>query len=161
MLRTAADVAKAKSELAEPSPVQPAPMERPAARLRPSSWKNSSPSRANSASSPCAPATATPRFIRSSKIIIAAESFGSRSLPRRISIRRSSAQPKQFARAVFDELSICRRSGDRIFRIEGRLLANEMAPRVHNSGHWTIEGAITSQFENHLRAVLVFRSARR
>ena len=34
-----------------------------------------------------------------------------------------------------------------------RLLANEMAPRVHNSGHWTIEGAVTSQFENHLRAV--------
>jgi 5-(carboxyamino)imidazole ribonucleotide synthase len=29
-----------------------------------------------------------------------------------------------------------------------------MAPRVHNSGHWTIEGAITSQFENHLRAIL-------
>lgn len=36
----------------------------------------------------------------------------------------------------------------------GQLIANEMAPRVHNSGHWTIEGARTSQFENHLRAVL-------
>ena len=35
-----------------------------------------------------------------------------------------------------------------------RLIANEMAPRVHNSGHWTIEGAATSQFENHLRAIL-------
>jgi 5-(carboxyamino)imidazole ribonucleotide synthase len=35
----------------------------------------------------------------------------------------------------------------------GRLLANEMAPRVHNSGHWTIEGAVTSQFENHVRAI--------
>jgi 5-(carboxyamino)imidazole ribonucleotide synthase len=34
------------------------------------------------------------------------------------------------------------------------LIANEMAPRVHNSGHWTIEGAPTSQFENHLRAIL-------
>lgn len=34
------------------------------------------------------------------------------------------------------------------------LLANELAPRVHNSGHWTIEGAQTSQFENHLRAIL-------
>lgn len=34
------------------------------------------------------------------------------------------------------------------------LLANEMAPRVHNSGHWTLEGSETSQFENHLRAVL-------
>jgi 5-(carboxyamino)imidazole ribonucleotide synthase len=41
-----------------------------------------------------------------------------------------------------------------LFQHEGRLLANEMAPRVHNSGHWTIEGAKTSQFENHLRAVL-------
>ena len=36
----------------------------------------------------------------------------------------------------------------------GTLVANEMAPRVHNSGHWTIEGAVTSQFENHLRAIL-------
>lgn len=35
----------------------------------------------------------------------------------------------------------------------GTLLANEMAPRVHNSGHWTIDGAVTSQFENHLRAI--------
>jgi 5-(carboxyamino)imidazole ribonucleotide synthase len=37
---------------------------------------------------------------------------------------------------------------------DGRLIANEMAPRVHNSGHWTIEGCATSQFENHLRAIL-------
>jgi 5-(carboxyamino)imidazole ribonucleotide synthase len=37
---------------------------------------------------------------------------------------------------------------------KGKLVANEMAPRVHNSGHWTIEGAETSQFENHVRAVL-------
>jgi 5-(carboxyamino)imidazole ribonucleotide synthase len=41
-----------------------------------------------------------------------------------------------------------------LFVHQGRLLGNEMAPRVHNSGHWTIEGAITSQFENHVRAVL-------
>jgi len=41
-----------------------------------------------------------------------------------------------------------------LFELNGRLLANEIAPRVHNSGHWTIEGAQTSQFENHLRAVL-------
>ncbi|MGH8556553.1 MAG: 5-(carboxyamino)imidazole ribonucleotide synthase [Methylococcales bacterium] len=40
-----------------------------------------------------------------------------------------------------------------LFEIEGELLANEIAPRVHNSGHWTIEGAEISQFENHLRAV--------
>jgi 5-(carboxyamino)imidazole ribonucleotide synthase len=41
-----------------------------------------------------------------------------------------------------------------LFCRDGELLANEMAPRVHNSGHWTVEGAETSQFENHLRAVL-------
>jgi 5-(carboxyamino)imidazole ribonucleotide synthase len=41
-----------------------------------------------------------------------------------------------------------------LFQVGDRLLANELAPRVHNSGHWTIEGAVTSQFENHIRAVL-------
>lgn len=41
-----------------------------------------------------------------------------------------------------------------LFCRDGELLANEIAPRVHNSGHWTIEGAETSQFQNHLRAVL-------
>lgn len=41
-----------------------------------------------------------------------------------------------------------------LFVRDGALLANEMAPRVHNSGHWTIEGSETSQFQNHLRAVL-------
>ena len=41
-----------------------------------------------------------------------------------------------------------------LFVLDGQLLGNEMAPRVHNSGHWTIEGAVTSQFENHVRAVL-------
>jgi 5-(carboxyamino)imidazole ribonucleotide synthase len=40
-----------------------------------------------------------------------------------------------------------------LFETEAGLLGNEIAPRVHNSGHWTIEGAETSQFENHLRAV--------
>jgi 5-(carboxyamino)imidazole ribonucleotide synthase len=41
-----------------------------------------------------------------------------------------------------------------LFEVDGRLLANEFAPRVHNTGHWTIDGAATSQFENHVRAVL-------
>jgi 5-(carboxyamino)imidazole ribonucleotide synthase len=40
-----------------------------------------------------------------------------------------------------------------LFQTESGLVANEMAPRVHNTGHWTIEGADTSQFENHLRAI--------
>jgi 5-(carboxyamino)imidazole ribonucleotide synthase len=41
-----------------------------------------------------------------------------------------------------------------LFQAGGRLVANEMAPRVHNSGHFTLEGACTSQFEQHLRAIL-------
>ena len=41
-----------------------------------------------------------------------------------------------------------------LFVLDDDLFANEFAPRVHNSGHWTIEGAVTSQFENHLRAVM-------
>jgi len=40
-----------------------------------------------------------------------------------------------------------------LFLKDGELLANEFAPRVHNSGHWSIDGAVTSQFENHLRAI--------
>jgi len=40
------------------------------------------------------------------------------------------------------------------FQVGDQLIANEMAPRVHNSGHWTMEGAWTSQFENHIRAIL-------
>jgi 5-(carboxyamino)imidazole ribonucleotide synthase len=40
-----------------------------------------------------------------------------------------------------------------LFQVGNKLLVNEMAPRVHNSGHWTIEGADTSQFENHIRAI--------
>lgn len=39
------------------------------------------------------------------------------------------------------------------FAKDNQVIANEMAPRVHNSGHWTIDGAVTSQFENHLRAI--------
>jgi 5-(carboxyamino)imidazole ribonucleotide synthase len=41
-----------------------------------------------------------------------------------------------------------------LFQVEGALLANEIAPRVHNTGHFSIEGARVSQFENHLRAIL-------
>lgn len=40
-----------------------------------------------------------------------------------------------------------------MFVVGNEVLFNEMAPRVHNSGHWTIEGAVTSQFENHVRAI--------
>jgi 5-(carboxyamino)imidazole ribonucleotide synthase len=58
------------------------------------------------------------------------------------------------AHALLDELDYVGVLAVELFDHDGSLLANEFAPRVHNSGHWTIEGAETSQFENHLRAVL-------
>jgi 5-(carboxyamino)imidazole ribonucleotide synthase len=58
------------------------------------------------------------------------------------------------ARRVLESLNYVGVLAIEFFECNGRLIANEMAPRVHNSGHWTIEGAVTSQFENHLRAVL-------
>ena len=57
------------------------------------------------------------------------------------------------ARRVLEALDYVGVLAIELFECGGRLLANEMAPRVHNSGHWSIEGAVTSQFENHLRAV--------
>jgi len=57
------------------------------------------------------------------------------------------------ARAVAERLGYVGVFAIELFQAGGTLLGNEMAPRVHNSGHWTIEGAETSQFENHLRAV--------
>ncbi|MDX6519728.1 MAG: 5-(carboxyamino)imidazole ribonucleotide synthase [Gaiellales bacterium] len=57
------------------------------------------------------------------------------------------------ARLLLDRLDYVGVLALELFQVGDSLLANEMAPRVHNSGHWTIEGAETSQFENHLRAV--------
>jgi 5-(carboxyamino)imidazole ribonucleotide synthase len=59
-----------------------------------------------------------------------------------------------FAERVAAELDYVGVFALEFFVHEGRLLANELAPRVHNSGHWSIEGALVSQFENHVRAVL-------
>ncbi|MBB6598669.1 5-(carboxyamino)imidazole ribonucleotide synthase [Luteimonas sp. MC1825] len=58
------------------------------------------------------------------------------------------------ARALAEALDYVGVFALELFCRDGVLLANELAPRVHNSGHWTIEGAETSQFANHLRAVL-------
>ncbi len=58
------------------------------------------------------------------------------------------------ARRVLEELKYVGVLAIELFEHDGKIMANEMAPRVHNSGHWTIEGAVTSQFENHLRAVM-------
>jgi 5-(carboxyamino)imidazole ribonucleotide synthase len=59
-----------------------------------------------------------------------------------------------YSRRVLERLDYVGVLAIEFFQQGGRLIANEMAPRVHNSGHWTIEGAQTSQFENHLRAIL-------
>lgn len=61
---------------------------------------------------------------------------------------------EEYARRVLLHLDYVGVLAIEFFQVEGGLMANEMAPRVHNSGHWSIEGAETSQFENHLRAIL-------
>jgi 5-(carboxyamino)imidazole ribonucleotide synthase len=64
------------------------------------------------------------------------------------------AAARRTLRKVMDHFDYVGVLAIEFFVRRGTLLANEMAPRVHNSGHWTIEGAATSQFENHLRAIL-------
>jgi 5-(carboxyamino)imidazole ribonucleotide synthase len=61
---------------------------------------------------------------------------------------------EELAARLLDDLDHVGVLAVELFDVGGELLANEIAPRVHNSGHWTIEGAVTSQFENHVRAVL-------
>jgi 5-(carboxyamino)imidazole ribonucleotide synthase len=60
---------------------------------------------------------------------------------------------EDYATRVLNKLNYIGVLAIEFFEREGKLFANEMAPRVHNSGHWTIEGAETSQFENHIRAI--------
>ena len=59
-----------------------------------------------------------------------------------------------YMRRLLDHLDYVGVLALELFVTGGNLLANEFAPRVHNSGHWTIEGSETSQFENHLRAIM-------
>ena len=59
-----------------------------------------------------------------------------------------------YAQALLDHFDYVGVLTIELFQLGDALLANEMAPRVHNSGHWTIEASATSQFENHVRAVL-------
>jgi 5-(carboxyamino)imidazole ribonucleotide synthase len=61
---------------------------------------------------------------------------------------------EEIARRVLEHLAYVGVLAVELFEHDSALLANELAPRVHNSGHWTIEGSETSQFEQHLRAVL-------
>jgi 5-(carboxyamino)imidazole ribonucleotide synthase len=60
---------------------------------------------------------------------------------------------KLYAKRIMHALDYVGVLAVEFFVVNGALVANEMAPRVHNSGHWTIEGCVTSQFENHLRAI--------
>jgi len=64
------------------------------------------------------------------------------------------ATAEGYARALLEHFDYVGVLALELFQVGDALLANEMAPRVHYSGHWTIEGAVTSQFENHLRAIL-------
>jgi 5-(carboxyamino)imidazole ribonucleotide synthase len=71
--------------------------------------------------------------------------------PYRSSLQRSA---ERYVGRLLRELDYVGVLAVEFFVTRSGLIANEMAPRVHNSGHWTIEGAGTSQFENHLRAVM-------
>lgn len=62
-------------------------------------------------------------------------------------------EAERYLRAIMNELDYVGVLALELFDTGEGLVANEMAPRVHNSGHWTIEGAQTSQFENHIRAI--------
>ncbi|MEX0901050.1 MAG: 5-(carboxyamino)imidazole ribonucleotide synthase [Gammaproteobacteria bacterium] len=66
---------------------------------------------------------------------------------------RFDADASSFVAHLLDELDYVGVIALELFECADGLRANEFAPRVHNSGHWTIEGAVTSQFENHLRAI--------
>ncbi|MDX1622760.1 MAG: 5-(carboxyamino)imidazole ribonucleotide synthase [Gemmatimonadota bacterium] len=76
----------------------------------------------------------------------------------RVSVSRPgdpAAEPaRELSGRILDALDYVGVLALELFEKDGELLANEIAPRVHNSGHWSIEGARASQFENHLRAVL-------
>ncbi|MSQ90764.1 MAG: 5-(carboxyamino)imidazole ribonucleotide synthase [Phycisphaerales bacterium] len=66
---------------------------------------------------------------------------------------RLATAAEQYVRALMESLDYIGAIAVEFFVTSAGLIANEMAPRVHNSGHWTIDGAVTSQFENHLRAI--------
>ncbi len=74
--------------------------------------------------------------------------------PARLDNCRLQEMAEAYARGVLYELDYTGVLVIEFFVVDDQLLANEMAPRVHNSGHWTIEGTETSQFEQHLRAIL-------
>lgn len=76
------------------------------------------------------------------------------SVPAHDAIRQQVPAARALARKIAEKLDYIGVFAVEFFASAEGPVFNEMAPRVHNSGHWTIEGAITSQFENHIRAVV-------
>ena len=74
-------------------------------------------------------------------------------LPAGPEVAAAAAEAGALARKITEALDYVGVLTFEFFASGGRAIFNEMAPRVHNSGHWTIEGALTSQFENHIRAI--------
>lgn len=68
-------------------------------------------------------------------------------------IRDQQDEARALMARIADDLDYVGVLTGEFFATDDGPIFNEMAPRVHNSGHWTIEGAVTSQFENHIRAV--------
>jgi 5-(carboxyamino)imidazole ribonucleotide synthase len=74
-------------------------------------------------------------------------------VPASAEVQAQVAEARALAKKVADALGYVGVAAFEFFATEDGPVFNEMAPRVHNSGHWTIEGALTSQFENHIRAI--------
>jgi len=68
--------------------------------------------------------------------------------------KKLQTQAQKYVKKVMEHFDYAGVLTIEFFVKKGKLIANETAPRVHNSGHWTIEGAVTGQFENHMRAIL-------
>ena len=79
--------------------------------------------------------------------------LASSTIPADAGLAGAIAEGEALARRVADALDYVGVMAMEFFAVGGAAIFNEMAPRVHNSGHWTIEGARTSQFENHIRAI--------
>ena len=77
----------------------------------------------------------------------------SSTLPASAAVLAQVPAARALARQVADRLGYVGALTLEFFATAAGPVFNEMAPRVHNSGHWTIEGALTSQFENHVRAI--------
>ena len=88
-----------------------------------------------------------PRNVHSGGVLVRS------SVPAGPELRDQAAEAETLARRVADALGYVGVLALEFFATAEGPLFNEMAPRVHNSGHWTIEGSLTSQFENHVRAV--------